>query len=306
MFSKFKTDVEIIFLDPDVDIEPKEGKVALILSPALYWVRSFTLPVRSEKEAKKLLPSLFEDFLPEGDFRYYGYFEDERYIGFAYEEERIRSLLVQKGLELTDIEALHFAQSELSEDMLPLKINDEWMLTVIEGIVVKLPMMENVQAKTFDPKSMQLSSKAIKIEQYAVPIEKKTLYMLCAVFLGFALLYGLEWFRVEREIDQLQQRSQKLFDRYSLLPTMAQNRSVLKKYEKIDTKQKKLRKIIAALLKIPQYDKGYLQRIDVDKKSVHAVFVKLSNQTVLQKRLKGFKAEIKKLKNGATAVEVAL
>jgi len=97
LFLKFKTDLEVIFLDPDVALEQGDGRLIVLLSPALYWVRAFELPVKSEKEAKKLLPSLFEEFLPEGEFSYYGYFEEDRYIGFAYEEESIRSVLAQKG-----------------------------------------------------------------------------------------------------------------------------------------------------------------------------------------------------------------
>lgn len=306
MFSKFKTDVEIIFLDPDVDIEPKERKLAVVLSPALYWVRAFELPLKSEKEAKKLLPSLFEDFLPEGEFSYFGYFEGERYIGFAYEEEKIRLLLLQKGVDLSKVEALYFAQSELSKEMLPAKIGQGWILESIDGIIVKLPLMESLESKTLDLGSLNLSSKSIKIERFAAPIEKRVLYTLCVLFLLFGLLYGLEWWRLDQETARLQQRENEIFSKYSLLPTMTQNRSVLKKYTKIDIRQKKLRKVVAALLKIPQHQKGYLQRIDVERESVRAVFVRLSNRDILQKSLKNFQPKIKKGKNGVVTVEVVL
>jgi len=306
LFSKFKTDTEIVFLDPDLDIEPKDAKVAVILSPALYWVRAFTLPVRSEKEAKKLLPSLFEDFLPEGEFGYYGYFEEERYIGFAYEEEKIRTLLVQKGVDLGSVESFHFAQSVFDSDMLPVKLDDAWMLQEIEGIVVKLPLMQQEGLKPLDTSTLRLSPKAIKIERYAAPIEKKTLYFLCGAALLFALLYGLEWFKIDQEATRLQQHSNELFSRYSLLPTVTQNRSVLKKYEKIDTRQKKLRRVVAALLKTAQAGSGHLRSLRVEKQSVHAVFDDLRSQNDLQKRLKNFKMQIKKRKGGGVSVEVAL
>ncbi len=306
MFSKFKTDAEIIFLDPNVDIESKEAKTAVLLSPALYWVRSFELPLKSEKEAKKLLPSLFEEFLPEGEFSYFGYFDGERYIGFAYEEEKIRQLLLHKGVDLAQLEAFYFAQSELDEDMLPAQLGHEWMLASIDGIVVKLPFMKGTQSKALDLSSLALSSKSIKIERYAAPIERKTLYALCAIFLLFALLYGLEWWRVDQEVVRIQKRSDEIFARYSLLPTMTQNRSVLKKYEKIDTKQKKLRKMVAALLKASQATGGSLQSLRVEKESLHALFGNLADQRVLKKRLESLGGKITKLKSGAVAVEVRL
>lgn len=306
MFSKFKTDMQIIFLDPDVDIEPQKAKTAYILSPALYWVRAFELPLRNQKEALKLLPSLFEEFLPSGDFSYFGYFEDERYIGFAYEEEKIRSFLAQKGVDLADAEAFYFAQSELSEDALPLKLNEDWMLTAIDGIVVKLPLMNEAELKPLDLDSLQLSSKSVKIERYTTVIDKKRLYTLCAIFLLFAFAYALEWYKTNQEVSRVKKRSSELFAKYSLLPTMTQNRSVLKKYEKIDKRQKKLRKIVAVLLKISQLEGGGLQSIHVEKNRIYATFTKLKRQELIQKRLRSFDPQIKKLKNGKIGVEVAL
>ncbi len=306
MFSKFKNDLQIILLDPDVDIKQQGKKTALILSPALYWVRAFELPLRNEKEAKKLLPSLFDEFLPEGEFSYFGYFEGERYIGFAYEEEKIRTLLAQKGIDLNSVEAFYFAQSEFKEDMLPLKLSEEWMLTAIDGIVVKLPLMGNTEAKPLHPGTLQLSSKSIKIERYTTPVDKKTLYMLCMIFLFFALAYALQWYKTNAEIIRLEKKSSELFSKYGLLPTMTQNRSVLKKYEKIHKEQKKLRKVVAVLLKVAQLEGGKLQSIRVEKGHVYAVFDRLDRQEILQKRMQLFHPRIKKMKNGQVGVEVTL
>ena len=50
-----------IFIDPLTvfDLQIEEGAVYdVILSPALYWIRRFTLPTTSLHEAKKLLPSV--------------------------------------------------------------------------------------------------------------------------------------------------------------------------------------------------------------------------------------------------------
>ena len=307
MLSKFKTESEILLLDPDLDIESRPGRKRVVLSPALYWVRAFELPVKSEKEAKKLLPSLFEEFLPEGDFHYYGYFEEGgRYIGFAYEEEKIRALATKKGVDPVSIEAIHFAQSELSPKMLPAKLSNEWILTSIDGIVVKLPRDDEKETKPLDLTALHPSKKSIKIERYKTPIEKKSLYSLSAIALAFAMLYTLQWYRLDQEKRRLQQLSEKIFQKYSLLPTMTQNRSILKKYEKIDKRQKKLRKTTAALLKIPQYAGGSLQSITFEKGTLHAVYKDLQNRSTLQKRLHIFEPKIQKLKNGTLAVKVTL
>ena len=306
MFSKFKTDLEILFLDPDLELQPKGGKAAVILSPALYWVRGFDLPLQNEKEAKKLLPTLFEDFLPDGEFRYFGYFQNGRYIGFAFEEEKIRTLLAQKGVELANVETFHFAQSELDKEALPAKLDDKWMLADVEGIVVKLPLLDPAKVKPLELTTKKLSPKTVKIERYATPVATKTLYMLSTVFLLFGVLYGLQWFRIEQETVHLQKRSDEIFKKYALMPTMTQNKSILKKYETIDAKQKKIRKIIAALLKVAHTQKNHLRSLNVREKSVHAVFGDMQHQNALIQPLQAFKPRIRKLKNGAVSVEVAL
>ncbi len=306
MFTKFKTETQKIFLDPDVDVELQSQKLEVILSPSLYWVRRFELPVRNQKEARKLLPSLFEDFLPEGDFRFYGYFEGEEYVAFAYEEEKIRSLLVQKGVELANVEALYFAQSEFSKEALPIQLPKGWVLECVDGVVLKLPFSQAQERNPLDVQNIQLSQHAIKIERYDSPIEKKTLLLLCGFFLLFGLLYGAQWYRFVNASASLEKRSTELFEKYSLLPTMMQNRVVLKKYEKIDKKQKKLRRVFDALLKVPARTGCVLEKVSVEKNTLKAVFGNLKNPQSLQNRLEELKPTIKPLQNNKALMEVAL
>jgi len=305
LFLKFKSDREILFLDPDVDIKQTQKRVAMILSPALYWVRVFDLPLNNEKEAKKLLPSLFEEFLPDGEFSYFGYYEGERYVGFAYEERVIRELLVKKGVDLTKIDSFYFAQSELSVDMLPARVADGWMLKEVDGIILKLPFLEQTELKELDLQMLQLSKRSIKIDHFVAPIAKKRLYMFSLLFVLFGFLYGLEWWRINKEVVDLQKRSSELFSRYNLLPTLTQNRSILKRYEKIDKKQKRVRKVVSILFKVVYLTKGYLQSISIEKQRVSATLA-LKETKELQNYLKGYKLQIKKLHKNLIRVEVTL
>ena len=253
MFTKFKSHTCKIFLDSDVEAELEEGlKADVILSPALYWVRRFSLPVRSLKEAKKLLPSLFEEFLPEGDFDYYGYFDGDDFIAFAFEQRAIKKVLAEKKIPLSRVEGFYFAQNEIDKNLLPLRISERFILSEADGIVVRLPASFAPTAKKLDLKSIErLSSHQVHLEHFSTSIDKKSLMALSFVLLGFLLLYGAEWFRLHQARVEAEQKKSEIFTQYGLLPTMMQNRALMKKYEKIDRTQKRFRTFFASVLHVP-------------------------------------------------------
>ena len=305
MLSKRKTKGKIILLDPDITIEPTTKQLHVILSPALYWVRRFKLPTTSQREAKKILPSLFEEFLPPGDFSYYGYFNNENFIGFAYEQQAIRTLLQAKGLDAARIVSLHFAQIELDASKLPMRLSSSWMLDSIDGIILKLPSTKQ-QLKQPNLQELTLSKHSIKIERYDTLIKKSTLAMLCAIAIGFGLLWVVQWYKLHLAKQQLQERLDGLYKRYNLLPTTTQNKSLLKRYEKINSKQKRLRKALRILLETPRKSGGHLESIRLEGAAIKALFKDIKEPNKALKRLEGFGVKSKKLDEQTLLVEVAL
>jgi len=88
---------------------------------------------------------------------------------------RVSAVFWRKRGDLASIEAFYFAQSELPSNMLPAKISSEWMLADIEGIVVKLPLVNQDELKELELSTIKPSQRSIKIERFAAPIAKKTL-----------------------------------------------------------------------------------------------------------------------------------
>ncbi|MDQ7066925.1 MAG: hypothetical protein Q9M40_02365 [Sulfurimonas sp.] len=75
----------------------KREKVSIILSPSLYWVQKLSLRVKYVREVKKLLPSIFEDMLPAGQYSYSAYKRGDDFFIFAYEDKAILKLLQDKS-----------------------------------------------------------------------------------------------------------------------------------------------------------------------------------------------------------------
>ncbi|MEA2091565.1 MAG: hypothetical protein U9O83_04260 [Campylobacterota bacterium] len=116
MFTIFNPKLTTLFLDPNSESSYsaiKGAKVNIILSPSLYWVKKLSLPVKYLRDAKKLLPSLFEDTLPKGNYSYTAYKSGDEFLIFAYEDKYILETLSKEGISLSNVANVYFAQSEM-------------------------------------------------------------------------------------------------------------------------------------------------------------------------------------------------
>ena len=69
----FRSKAKAFFVDVNSPSYLLEAPVNVILSPSMYWVKRVTLPVKYLYEVKSLIPSLFEENLPEGKYSYSAY-----------------------------------------------------------------------------------------------------------------------------------------------------------------------------------------------------------------------------------------
>jgi hypothetical protein len=248
LFSKFKRQFDTVFVDVNsADFELDES-VNVILSPALYWVKKVTLPVKSLREVKPLLESLFEDILPEGRYSYTAYKEGDEYFIFAYEDKYILDVLAQKGIPFAKINKVYFAQSELASLEDAKKLNEEEIILVQDGVVILLPAKFSKTDEKLDLKDIDLSKHTIALKQFGHIVNEKSLYTIVALFFVMVLLVSSEYIITLNKIDKLQTQREVLFSKYKLKPTMIQNRSLLKRYERTYEAQIKLRKLMATVL----------------------------------------------------------
>jgi len=249
---KFKQKSQTVFLDPLKDLEgyEKGTKVHLILSPSLYWVKKLSLPVKSVREAKNLLPSLFEDSLPSGHYSYYTYKQGDAFVAFAYEDKKILSLLQDKGVSAADLASVHFAQSEFENLEDVYEVNEQESLYVKDGVVLLLPSSWVKEQKPLDVQSVKLSKHTIRLQQFSHLVDKSTLYKIAAVLMLFVLLLVGEIFITSSKVAAINEAKDALFAKYKLQPTMFQNRSIESKYSTIYKVQKRLRERVADFLKL--------------------------------------------------------
>jgi hypothetical protein len=241
--------------------------------------------VKSKKEALKLLPSLFEEFLPQGEYRYDGYFQDDLFFGFAYNKQQITELLVAKRVDLAKINSVSFAQSVFLEKDLPCVIDKERVLYLQNGIVIVAPALLAPDAKKMQLQNVELGKHTLYFESFNNPIDAKVLYFISGIFAVFALFNFIEWGITEHKANVLETKKQELFSQYGLLPTMFQNKSLLKRYEAIDAQQKKLRKLFADLFGLHVPQKVKLKMLQKKAKKVVVTFSGVQEGTLFFKQL---------------------
>ncbi|NPA60270.1 MAG: hypothetical protein GXO30_07395 [Epsilonproteobacteria bacterium] len=295
---KADQNIQKIFLDIDSLPFTQDGQVSVILSPSLYWIKKVELPVKSVREAMPLLPSLFEDQLDNTDlYSFFAYKEADYFYIFAYNDNDIIKLLEEKSISLSQVQNIYFAQSEFSQIEKPLKISKKSALVVKDGIVTKVPLNWVDEAQELHLEQHQLSKRAIRLKQYGKAPYDKYLYILAAFLMVFALLLATNYYILQKNLEKIESKESRLFTKYSLKPTMFQNRALLEKYKKIDKEQKALREAMATILKATLQQKERLLSLQYKNKKLTAQFIHLgsrSKEMIIQKlKQQGFSVSVK-------------
>jgi hypothetical protein len=247
---RFNRQHKLLFLDPGHDAVCGDEKVDIILSPSLYWIKKISLPLNSLREVRTLLPSIFEDMLPEGIYSYsvYKNSEDSLFYAFAYEDKKILDVIAQHNIPLTNIASVHFAQSELNTLEHAVKINDEQCLYVKDSIVMLVPSSWVKEKEELDLSNIALSKHRITLQQFAHIVDYKSLYGVISVLLVLILLGFSELFITTQRSQEVAAKTDEIFVQNDLKPTMFENTSILKRYEKTHEIQTRLREYISYLL----------------------------------------------------------
>jgi hypothetical protein len=279
LFTKFKKRYKSIFLDPDSEVlyvKSLSGhaneKINIILSPTLYWVKKLSLPVKNVRDVKKLLPSLFEDTLPSGNYSYSAYKSGSEFYIFAYEDKKILDLLLQKGIPLSNVATLFFAQSEFCTIENAIKINEFQCIYVKDEIVVVVPFSWIQDSKALDLRYIKPLKHSITLKQFGHVVDSKSLYKIGIIMALLIFLIATEYFITAKKTADILKLKDELFTKYKLQSTMLQNSATLKKYDSMYTSQIKIREYISYILTLKLKDKEELVHLNLKNNILQVEF----------------------------------
>ncbi|MBA3026567.1 MAG: hypothetical protein FP820_09175 [Sulfurimonas sp.] len=309
MFTKFNSKYRTIFVDPQMPRVEISEKVNVILSPSLYWVKKLSLPIKYLRDVKKILPSIFEDVLPEGNYNYSAYKSGEEFFVFAYEDKLILDTLAQKGINASNIANVYFAQSEFEELEGALKVNETQNMYLKDEILILVPNTFVNESKPLDADTVSLSGHTISLAQFGHIVDTKSLYKIAGVFIVLIVLLGVEWFVTAQKINEIEELKSALFEKEGAKSTMFENNAILKKQKAIYEKQTKLRDGVSLVLSAKLAKNETLKEVSLKNKSFVAEFSTLSPATTaaIEKDFKasGLSYKISK-QNESWRVEVSL
>lgn len=298
MFTKFNQKLKTVFLDADSPVLNTDEKVNIILSPSLYWVKKVTLPLQYAREVKKLLPSIFEDTLPDGKYSYSVYKEGEDFFAFAYDDRAILELLEQKGMSPSNIADVYFAQSELSFIDGAVKINETQSIFLKDDILILLPCCWAEESGDLNLDDMVLSKHSISLAQFGHIVDSSSLYKIAAVVFALIFLMGSELFISSQKISDIESLKEELFTKYKLQDTMFQNKAALKKYTAIHKQQTNLREYTSLILTLNLKSNESVKQMSLKSKkfivefnglskaSIDLIFKKLKSKNIAFKHIK--------------------
>lgn len=307
MFTRFKQKYQTIFLDSNTPQMELEGKVNIILSPSLYWVKKLTLPVKYLREVKKLLPSIFEDILPDEHYSYYAYKKDQEYVVFAYEDKKILELLAAKNISLANVANIYFAQSELDTLEGAYKINEIQSLFVKDSIVVVVPCCWIEESGELNIDEVELSKNSIVLKQFGHIVDTTSMYKAAGVLIFIGLLLSVQWFITAQKTAEILDQKENIFSKYGLKSTTMQNEALAKKLKRIDKTQSALRGDIASVLKLSLQNDEKISLISYKQKRMNVFISGVKNSSTIVQRLKRDGLNVKsKLKDSELQLEISL
>lgn len=305
----FRSKAKAFFVDIDSPAYLLEGSVNVILSPTMYWVKRVTLPVKYLREVKSLIPSLFEENLPEGKYSYSTYKDGDSFLIFAYNDKEVLDLLAEKGVTSANLGNVYLAQSEFDTIEASIKIGDSSVLSLQNGVVVKLPAVLAPDAVALDLEEHTFSKETIHLTRLNQIADKKS-QLVFASILGFLIvMFTTEWLITASKVSAVITKQGEVYSNHNLPATSFQNEAIHAKLDNVFQRQSRIRDILNLALTIKLKPEEQMQQVTLEKNKV-IIEIKTASEVTgakslakLKKRFKGTNANFEE---GIYTMEIQL
>lgn len=226
--------------------------VDIMLTPQFYMVKKEKLPIRTRYRALKIAPSLFEGLLENSsEHKFFVYQEGDEWVFIAYDPEEITAFLQEKGLDKEKVGKVYFAEQIKGSLHTPIPLGESEAAMVLDDTVVVVPASAIGEEMGVGTPTLSRPKRSVSFE-YAdkMLLNREQAMVLAAVFVLFGLIWFAEGLRYKKNNRQLQAKSEELYAKYPSLQSRYTRDSILSKYKKIDTAERKKRKIVERVSKL--------------------------------------------------------
>jgi len=227
-----------------------DHSVNVMLTPQFYTMKKEKLPIKYLYQAKRIAPSLFDGLLDEeGSYAYFVFKEGEAWVFIAYDPEKIKAFLKEKGISVDDVSKLFFAQQVQHAFVQPVILSDKEVLMTIDDVVVLVPrsvLSAEHPTIPFDESFTPKSGVSLPGNSSSL-VSKKEAVALAAIFSVFAVVFFTEGWQYNRSLKVQQKEMQELLEAYPALQSKMQRENISLKYRTINSKERKKRETIKTL-----------------------------------------------------------
>ena len=270
----FRKTALTLFIDTHTSVDVNQGQMLnVILSPSFYWVKHLSIPVKSLSEAKKFLPSLFEDTVPKGKYSYYAYKDEDSYLIFAYDDKKILDALLEKGIHAEQINRVYFAQSEFDKLDEAIEVDEGFVLDIEDHVVIRLPKSFVESYKPLELKDHIFSERPIQLTRYAYIATQKSLKQF-ALFMGALIaIYMLDWVVSETKTSEFNDAPLGLYAEHDLPATTVQNEVIFQTLQERYDKQISIRQKTGKILNLELEKNEYIKLYDLQKNKLNMLCI---------------------------------
>ncbi len=260
--------------------QPKAAKkYDIVLSPQFYVVKKEELPIKWAFQAKKLAPSILEDYLDiNKDYKFIVLKEDNIWSFYAYAPKEIEEYLEENyGIKPHQIGKIYFAdQLKHILSRLPIGLDKKYGLTLLDNLATIAPR-EVIKAKKYVRFTQNLRPKkgfnyhTIKKEKSAQSSLNKSALVLAFLLFLLGGLYIFDGISYKKTLNQKKAQLNAILKRNPALNSSYSREAIKKKYEAIEKKQRKIREYINTFSKLSS-KKTILQNLQLQKNKIVATF----------------------------------
>jgi len=305
----FKSKAKAFFIDVDSPAYLLDAPVNIILSPSMYWVKRIALPVKYLRDVKSLIPSLFEEQLPEGKYSYSAYKDGDEFLIFAYNDKEILDLIAEKGISANNINNIYLAQSEFDKIETPVKVTDTSVLSLQNGVVIKLPAAFYPEAEPLDLESHTFSKHTIHLTRFNQIADKKSQMVFASILGVLIVMFSTEWLITASNVSHIIEKQGEVFSSHNLPTTSIQNEAIYAKLDNTFERQSRIRDILNLALSVKLADDERMEQVVLEKRKIVIVIKTSSLQQgakSLAKLKKKFKRTKERFDNGTYILEIML
>lgn len=282
------------------------SKVDIILSPEFYWVRILDIPVKTISQAKAVLPTLFEDLISKSTDLSYQVIklEDNKYLCFAYLNQKIYETIKHSGLNLSLVNGIYFAQNECTE-FRQFIVDGIGFLYTQDNILVKIPneiISDKVNLNEYIH-TINLSSNKIDIKLYNNYFNKKQLNILIIIFVLISIINFIKYISYSNEISKENEKIEEIKKKNNLPSSMIQVDSIINTNKKIAQMEIKKREALEYLFSNGNFE---IKHIELDKDILNIDFLNVDKAKIEEFISKKFKIISSGAQNLTLTIKVQL